>query len=161
MTSTIAPPTLEELNTIIAFLEKERCWMLECDNTFNTNKLDIELYCLYAVRDGVGVGSDRAVLLELIAGSYNDGFNEGMREHISHNGGKPWSTRKQDYSAFLDSILSAVSNNTNAQSPWMGIETAPKDGTILPVDVYPTNYVPCMPLPVSPTQNSPPNTESE
>ena len=50
MTNTIAPPTLEELNERIAGVEELRAvWQ----GLPSKAPFDIELYCLYAVRDGV------------------------------------------------------------------------------------------------------------
>lgn len=40
-------------------------------------------------------------LFDLVRDAYNDGFTEGMREHTSRRGGKPWtesnSLRKRDF----------------------------------------------------------------
>jgi hypothetical protein len=33
-------------------------------------------------------------LKEMVQKAYNDGFGEGIKEHTTHRGGKPWSMSK-------------------------------------------------------------------
>lgn len=62
------------------------------------------------LRDGVAQAQpNRGALIELLSNAYNEGFNEGMREHTSHKGGWPWSSRKQKYGALLDKALAIPS----------------------------------------------------
>lgn len=111
MTNTIAPPTLEELNKRIAAVEELRvAWQ----GLPSKAPFDIELYCLYAVRDGV---------------------EKGARKRSPY-----WTCCECD--APLSCAVCGVEQPDDskyfegqardaAQSPWMDIETAPKDGTII------------------------------
>lgn len=121
MTNIIAPPTLEELNARIAYLEPlTGYWSSNCVRT--SVDVNLELYCLRAVRDSAAIGSIRESLLELLSNSYNSGFNEGMREHTSPAGGETWSAKKQRYSAYLDKVLNSPPPRLEvdlAQSPWI------------------------------------------
>lgn len=109
MTNTITPPTLEELNNRIAAVEELRAvWQ----GLPSKVPFDIELYCLYAVRDGV---------------------EKGARKRSPY-----WTCCECD--APLSCAVCGVEQPDDskyfegqardaAQSPWMDIETAPKDGT--------------------------------
>jgi len=111
MTSKIPPPTLEELNERIAAVEELRAaWQ----GLPSKVPLDIELYCLYAVRDDGAL----AEALKKIK-TYKDIIREYRQRDLLQ--------------AAPQSLVSS-----EHQSPWMDIETAPKDGTeILGLFFYP------------------------
>jgi len=114
MTNTIAPPTLEELNERIVAIEDLR-------NTWrdlpSKTPFDLELYCLYAVRDGVG--AKRQTELE----DANNACIELAAKHGYATGhGDTVGDIMREFNAQIPD---------RAQSPWMDIETAPKDGTII------------------------------
>jgi len=121
MTNTIAPPTLEELNERIVAIEDLR-------NTWrdlpSKTPFDLELYCLYAVRDGVG--AKRQTELE----DANNACIELAAKHGYATGhGDTVGDIMREFNAQIPD---------RAQSPWMDIETAPKDGTeILGLFFYP------------------------
>ena len=164
MTNTITPPTLEELNNRIAAVEELRAaWQ----GLPSKVPFDIELYCLYAVRDGV---------------------EKGARKRSPY-----WTCCECD--APLSCAVCGVEQPDDskyfegqardaAQSPWMDIETAPKDGSRILIAlteglVLEASWEACwinhwsgdpivrtwkgdsepvswMPLPAPPTHNSPP-----
>jgi len=116
MTNTIAPPTLEELNERIVAIEDLR-------NTWrdlpSKTPFDLELYCLYAVRDGVG--AKRQTELE----DANNACIELAAKHGYATGhGDTVGDIMREFNAQIPD---------RAQSPWMDIETAPKDGTKIDV----------------------------
>ncbi len=143
MTNTIAPPTLEELNERIVAIEDLR-------NTWrdlpSKTPFDLELYCLYAVRDGF------IVLPKALLDFFTWAMNEGPFDGCSLDGGDV-----QDKAEKLGLIVSekydpevhgercdfeegdniyVFSPNLTGipvptQSPWMDIETAPKDVELL------------------------------
>jgi hypothetical protein len=45
----------------------------------------------------------------LVRDAYNEGFNEGMREHTSHKGGQPWSGSKTQ--ARMNEFASTLSSH--------------------------------------------------
>jgi len=101
MTSKIPPPTLEELNERIAAVEELRAaWQ----GLPSKVPLDIELYCLYAVRDDGAL----AEALKKIK-TYKDIIREYRQRDLLQ--------------AAPQSLVSS-----EHQSPWMDIETAPRDG---------------------------------
>ena len=121
MNNTIAPPTLEELNERIVAIEDLR-------NTWrdlpSKTPFDLELYCLYAVRDGV---------------------EKGARKRSPY-----WTCCECD--APLSCAVCGVEQPDDskyfegqardaAQSPWMDIETAPKDGTKIDVWADPPPFI--------------------
>ncbi len=107
-------PSLEELDKCIAINEAFKA-RKNADVTINPDRAtDIELYCLYAVRDGV---------------------EKGARKRSPY-----WTCCECD--APLSCAVCGVEQPDDskyfegqardaAQSPWMDIETAPKDGTII------------------------------
>ncbi len=114
MTNTIAPPTLEELNERIVAIEDLR-------NTWrdlpSKTPFDLELYCLYAVRDGVG--AKRQTELE----DANNACIELAAKHGYATGhGDTVGDIMREFNAQIPD---------RAQSPWMDIETAPKDVELL------------------------------
>ena len=112
MTNTIAPPTLEELNERIARIEfLKASWRGEREIT----GFDIELYCLYAVRDGVEV--KRQAELE-------DAHNACIELAAKHG----YATGHGDTAGDIIREFNAQIPD-HSQSTWMDIETAPKDGT--------------------------------
>jgi len=111
MTHTIAPPTLEELNERIDVLEANKVEWADFPNHVHVRKLNIELYCLYAVREGVG--AKRQTELE----DANNACIELAAKHGYATGhGDTVGDIMREFNAQIPD---------RAQSPWMGIETAP------------------------------------
>jgi len=111
MNNTIAPPTLEEISCRISQLEALRLRPPVGLKRFH----DIELYCLYAVRDGVAASEQF--------------LSEAERQAVEH---ARWQVRHAhltntdcyvDY-RIIKQILDVI-DRKNPQSPWMDIETAP------------------------------------
>jgi len=162
MTHTIAPPTLEELNKKITELES-------IPTKWQYKTLKMELYCLYAVRDGV----QRTPTVEQLANFLCGDLMDEDYDELS----------RSKYLKDAEAILKFL--DCPVQSPWMDIETAPKDGSRILIafanrhvcEAYWHKYWtnPCsgdvivrtwrndddpiswMPLPAPPTQNSPPD----
>lgn len=174
MTHTIAPPTLEELNRRIATNETIKSkWS---GNPGYVRTLDIELYCLYAVRDGLHVNVRQIVCeewhkavkefslrpgshIEIVIGriinrldnistqspwmvrdgvqsrQHSSAWKKALRTLIDAAESGPYSSELIGiaFRNHLDALRNAISPSTNdhAQSPWMDIETAPKDGCFL------------------------------
>ncbi len=196
MTHTIAPPTLEELNERIDVLEANKVEWADFPNHVHVRKLNIELYCLYAVREGVA--TERA-LLDFFTWAMNEGPFDGcsldgcdvqdkaenlgliVSEKYDPTIHGEHSDREEgdDIYVFAPKIMC---DPVLSQSPWMDIETAPKDGSRILIafanrhvcEAYWHKYWtnPCsgdvivrtwrndddpiswMPLPVPPTQNT-------
>lgn len=113
MTNTIAPPTLEELNLQIELKENSKNYIAEGLKFLRV--IDIELYCLYAVRDGVG--AKRQAELE-------DANNACIELAAKHGYATGHGDTVGDIIREFNSQIPSL-----AQSPWMDIETAPRDGT--------------------------------
>ncbi len=116
MTSKIPPPTLEELNERIAAVEELRAaWQ----GLPSKVPLDIELYCLHAVRDGL------ATAPKLVAETLlNKHFSQAHTDMVGD------AEYREGYIKGIHDLVSALLIGA-PQSPWMDIETAPKDGTII------------------------------
>ncbi len=114
MTSKIPPPTLEELNERIAAVEELRAaWQ----GLPSKVPLDIELYCLHAVRDGL------ATAPKLVAETLlNKHFSQAHTDMVGD------AEYREGYIKGIHDLVSALLIGA-PQSPWMDIETAPKDGT--------------------------------
>lgn len=163
MTHTIAPPTLEELNERIDVLEANKVEWADFPNHVHVRKLNIELYCLYAVRDGLKPSR--------------------VYYHIIHSKDCAIHSYIGPALSYAPCDCGAVETRVDAiQSSWMDIETAPKDGSRILIafanrhvcEAYWHKYWtnPCsgdvivrtwrndddpiswMPLPVPPTQNT-------
>lgn len=112
-----AHPSLEELDKCIAINEAFKA-RKNADVIINPDRAtDIELYCLYAVRDGVG--AKRQTELE----DANNACIELAAKHGYATGhGDTVGDIMREFNAQIPD---------RAQSPWMDIETAPKDVELL------------------------------
>ena len=123
-----AHPSLEELDKCIAINEAFKA-RKNADVIINPDRAtDIELYCLHAVRDGVG--AKRQTELE----DANNACIELAAKHGYATGhGDTVGDIMREFNAQIPD---------RAQSPWMDIETAPKDGTWVLTLSWPWSKIP-------------------
>lgn len=112
-----AHPSLEELDKCIAINEAFKA-RKNADVIINPDRAtDIELYCLHAVRDGL------ATAPKLVAETLlNKHFSQAHTDMVGD------AEYREGYIKGIHDLVSALLIGA-PQSPWMDIETAPKDGT--------------------------------
>lgn len=60
------------------------------DAVIDGSKAQAENVLRMALEDIGRLGNEVDRLRNLVRGAYNEGFSQGMREHTTHSGGKPW-----------------------------------------------------------------------
>ena len=114
-----AHPSLEELDKCIAINEAFKA-RKNADVIINPDRAtDIELYCLHAVRDGL------ATAPKLVAETLlNKHFSQAHTDMVGD------AEYREGYIKGIHDLVSALLIGA-PQSPWMDIETAPKDVELL------------------------------